>query len=256
MRSISILTLVVALALMAAAGAESQTTDPCIAAGETPVLMKAPDGATVYGVEVGTGSTGVVLAHQYFSTHCEFMGFARELAAAGFRALAIDFRYNGASTGGNSARLDLDVVAAAARLRADGAKRVELVGASMGGTAVLVAAAEISPPVDGVVSLSGPTYFRGLNAVKAVRRSHVPVRFVVTRGERRFAPDATYLMRAAAARDKAILRVANGGHGSSLLTMPSARAFVVAFLSRQSPGPPPTTVTLKLAVAIAGMRLP
>jgi dienelactone hydrolase len=224
------LALVPALLFSTAAG--SQTTDPCIKAGETPVLMKAADGATVYGVEVGTGTTGVVLAHQYFSNHCEFMDFARELAAAGLRALTIDFRYNGASTGGNSSRLDLDVVAAAARLRADGATRIKLVGASMGGTAVLVAASEITPPVDGVVSLSGPTYFRGMNAVRAVRRSRVPVRFLVARGERRFAPDATYLMRAAAAKDKAIMRVANGGHGSSMLTVPAAKAFVLAFLAR------------------------
>jgi pimeloyl-ACP methyl ester carboxylesterase len=226
------LSLALAGALLASAGGQAQTTDPCIQPGETAVLMKAADGATVYGVEVGTGATGVVLGHQYFSTHCEFMDFARELATAGFRALTIDFRYNGASTGGNSSRLDLDVAAAAARLRADGATRVKLVGASMGGTAVLVAASEIVPPVAGVVSLSGPTYFRGLNAVKAVRRSRVPVRFLVTRGERRFAPDATYLMRAAAAKDKAIVRVNNGGHGSSMLTVPAAKAFVLAFLAR------------------------
>jgi pimeloyl-ACP methyl ester carboxylesterase len=231
-KTISALAITLATALSTATAVNSQTTDPCIKAGETPVVMKAADGATVYGVEVGTGTTGVVLGHQYFSNHCEFMDFARELAAAGFRALTIDFRYNGASTGGNSSRLDLDVAAAAARLRADGATRVKLVGASMGGTAVLVAASEITPPVDGVVSLSGPTYFRGLNAVRAVRRSRVPVRFLVTRGERRFAPDATYLMRAAATRDKAILRVANGGHGSSMLTVPSAKAFVVGFLKR------------------------
>jgi len=228
-----VLALCLAFAAPAASlAARSAAPDPCIQPGETPVTMRAADGATVYGVEVGIGTTGVVLAHQYFSTHCEFMEFARELAAAGLRALAIDFRYNGASTGGNSARLDLDVVAAAARLRADGAMHVKLVGASMGGTAVLVAAAEIRPPVDGVVSLSGPTYFRGLNAVRAVKRSRVPVRFLVARGERRFAPDATYLMRAAAAKDKAILRVSNGGHGSSMLTVPAAKAFVLAFLAR------------------------
>jgi dienelactone hydrolase len=231
-KTILALCLALAPALLISTPAGSQTTDPCIKAGETPVLMKAADGATVYGVEVGTGTTGVVLAHQYFSNHCEFMDFARELAAAGLRALTIDFRYNGASTGGNSSRLDLDVVAAAARLRADGATRIKLVGASMGGTAVLVAASEITPPVDGVVSLSGPTYFRGMNAVRAVRRSRVPVRFLVARGERRFAPDATYLMRAAAAKDKAIMRVANGGHGSSMLTVPAAKAFVLAFLAR------------------------
>lgn len=213
-----------------AAGAKA--VDPCIQPGDTPVHMKASDGASVYGVEVGVGTTGVVLAHQYFSDHCEFMPFARELAAAGFRALTIDFRYNGESAGGDSSRLDRDVAAAVARLRADGATRVKLVGASMGGTAALVAASWIRPAVDGVVSLSGPTYFRGLNAVQAVRRSRVPVRFLVSRGDGRFAPDASYLMRAAAAKDKAILRVGAGGHGSSILTLPAAKAFVLAFLAR------------------------
>jgi dienelactone hydrolase len=232
MKTLALLSLAFVLALSFGARAGSQTTDPCIKAGEAAVVMKASDGATVYGVEVGTGTTGVVLGHQYASNHCEFMDFARELAAAGLRALTIDFRYNGASTGGNSSRLDLDVVAAAARLRADGATRIELVGASMGGTAVLVAASEITPPVDGVVSLSGPTFFRGMNAVQAVRRSRVPVRFLVTRGERRFAPDASYLMRTAAAKDKAIFRVTNGGHGSSMLTVPAAKAFLVRFLER------------------------
>jgi dienelactone hydrolase len=225
-------TLAAAAALGLSLSARSAPPDACIQPGETPVTMKAPDGATVYGVEVGTGTTGVVLAHQYFSDHCEFMQFARDLAAAGFRALTIDFRYNGASTGGNSSRLDLDVVAAVARLRADGATRVKLVGGSMGGTASLVASSEVRPPVDGVVSLSGPTYFRGLNAVRAVRRSRVPVRFLVSRGDGRFAGDATYLMRAAATKDKAILRLSGGGHGSAMLTVPAAKTFVLAFLAR------------------------
>ncbi len=232
MKTVLTLCLVLALAPLGSTAVRSATTDLCIKPGETPVQIKAADGATVYGVEVGTGKTGVVLGHQYLSDHCEFMDFARELAGAGFRALTIDFRYNGASTGGNSSRLDLDVAAAVARLRGDGATRIKLVGASMGGTAVLVAASRITPPVDGVVSLSGPASFRGLNAVQAVRRSRVPVRFLVSRGEARFAGNATYLMRAAAAKDKAILRVSNGGHGSSILTVPAAKSFVLAFLAR------------------------
>jgi pimeloyl-ACP methyl ester carboxylesterase len=231
-KTILALYLAVALASAGSTAARPNAVDPCIQPGDTAVHLKTADGATVYGVEVGTGSTGVVLGHQYFSDHCEFMQLARELAGADYRALTIDFRYNGQSTGGNSSRLDLDVAAAVARLRADGATRIKLVGASMGGTAVLVAASWIRPPVDGVVSLSGPTFFRGLNAVRAVRHSRVPVRFLVTRGERRFASDATYLMRAAAAKDKAILRVSGGGHGSSMLAVPAAKAFVLAFLAR------------------------
>jgi pimeloyl-ACP methyl ester carboxylesterase len=207
-------------------------TDECIQPGDTPVHMKTRDGVSIYGLEVGTGATGVVLGHQYFSDHCELMALARELAGLGYRALAIDFRGNGLSESGRSNRLDLDIAAAVARLREDGATRVKLVGASMGGTAVLVAGSWIRPTVDGIVSLSGPYYFRGLDAVRAVEHSKVPVRFLVTRGERPFAANATTLMKRAAARDKAILRFTDAGHGSSILTVPYAHEYVLAFLAR------------------------
>jgi pimeloyl-ACP methyl ester carboxylesterase len=225
--------LVTSALLQAGAGAAAPTgTDQCLQPGDTPVHMMARDGVALYGLEVGTGTTGVVLGHQYFSDHCEFMAFARELAGLGYRALSIDFRGNGLSGTGRSNRLDLDVAAAVARLRADGATRVKLVGASMGGTAALVAGSWVRPLVDGIVSLSGPDYFRGLNATKAVERSRVPVRFLVSRDDRPFASDATTLMRRAAAKDKAIVRYTAAGHGSSILSLPSAHALVVAFLAR------------------------
>jgi hypothetical protein len=39
-------------------------------------------------------------------------------------------------------------------------------------------------------------------------------------------------MRTAAAKDKAIFRVTDGGHGSSMLGVPAAKAFLVRFLER------------------------
>ena len=132
--------LLCALALVAAQASGARgAEDPCLKQNETPVALKTSDGADVYGVEVGAGTTGVVLGHQFFSDHCELMGFARELAQRGYRVLAIDFRGYGDSAGGVNGRLDRDVAAAVARLRADGATRIKLVGASMGGTAVLAA---------------------------------------------------------------------------------------------------------------------
>ena len=230
-------TIVLAASLIALAApgngrTSSRATDACIQPGDTPVRMKTSDGVALYGLEVGTGTTGVVLGHQYFSDHCEFMALARELAGLGYRALSIDFRGNGLSSSGRSNRLDLDVAAAVGRLRADGATRVKLVGASMGGTAALVAGSWIRPAVDGIVSLSGPYYFRGMNALRAVKRSKVPVRFLVSRDDRPFAANATELVRTAAARDKAILRYTAAGHGSSILDVPSAKAYVLAFLAR------------------------
>lgn len=222
----------VVLAWPGAGWATTSATDECIQPGDTPVHMRARDGVSIYGLEVGSGTTGVVLGHQYFSDHCEFMALARELAGLGYRALAIDFRGNGLSSTGRSSRLDLDVAAAVARLRADGATRVKLVGASMGATAVLVAGSWIRPAVDGIVSLSGPYYFRGLDALGAVERSRIPVRFLVTRGDRPFAANATAMMKGSRARDKAILRFTGAGHGSAILTVPSAHAYVLAFLAR------------------------
>ena len=53
---------------------------------------------------------------------------------------------------------------AAAELRRRGADRLVLVGFSMGGTAAVEAAAEITPPVAGVISLSGPEEYQGADA--------------------------------------------------------------------------------------------
>jgi pimeloyl-ACP methyl ester carboxylesterase len=230
--AIGLLALVSLLIVPAATGRQDE--DYCAKPGDAAVHLKASDGAEIYGLEIGKGATGVVFGHQFLSDHCEWVDFARRLARSGFRTLSIDFRGNGDShvNGGSGTRLDRDVAAAVARLRSDGATKIKLVGASMGGTAVLVAASNIRPPVDGVVSLSGPASYNGLDALRAVRRSHVPVRFLVARGDIRFADDAATLMKAAAAHDKAIVRYGGAAHGSSLLGLPGATAYVTTFLRR------------------------
>lgn len=78
-----------------------------------------------------------------------------------------------------------DLAAAVAELRRRGATRVALVGASMGGAAVLIAATRVQPPVAAVVSLSAetdPTSLVGgipLNAGAAVTQLRVPTMLVV-----------------------------------------------------------------------------
>jgi dienelactone hydrolase len=228
------LSLLCALALAGGSTGAARTgvDDICIQPGETAVELRASDGALVYGVEIGTGTTGVVLGHQYGSDHCEFISLARELAGSGLRTLTIDFRGYGASSGGDGRRLDRDIAAAVTHLRSNGATRIKLIGASMGGTAVLTAASRIAPAVDGVVSLSAPARYRGLDALPAVKRSRVPVRFLAARQDTRFAGDARTLMKASKARNKAILIVRGARHGSSVLDVPWAKAHVLMFLAR------------------------
>jgi len=109
-------------------------------AAPTPVRLATEDGGLIHGDLYGTGPRGVVLAHGGRFNKGSWAAQARELAAAGFRVLAIDFRGYGDSTGpGTSdiftAPLYLDVLAGVRHLRATGATTVAAMGGSLGGSA-------------------------------------------------------------------------------------------------------------------------
>lgn len=109
-----------------------------------------------------------------------------------------------------------DTVAAVAYLRSQGAKRVILVGASMGGTTALSAAAKT--PVDGVISLSGPSVYSGMDAVAAVKSLSVPVLFAAGEYDGSFGDNAKELYAACASQHKRLLLLPTGSHGVSLLS--------------------------------------
>jgi len=86
----------------------------------------------------------------------------------GLPALALNFRGYDGSTGSTNRRSAVaDVVSAAAWLRAQGADQLALIGASMGGHAVLMASAEVKPEC--VVAISAPV--RAIPAEEAGRIS-------------------------------------------------------------------------------------
>lgn len=169
------------------------------------------------GLVFGTGRTGVVLAHQSDGDLCQWLPYAKTLAQRGYRALAIDFPGVGASTD-SAATLDGALADAAAFLRADGATKIVLIGASMGGTASIAAAAEIRPPVAGVISLSGPSVYQDTRAVDAAPKLAVPVLYMAADDDPSFAASARELYAATPTRDKRKLVVLpTGGHGVQLL---------------------------------------
>jgi len=185
---------------------------------------------------LGTGRRGLVLGHQLGSDLCEWLPQARAFARRGYRALVFDFAGFGDSQHGPAdTRVDTDVVAAAEQLRRHGADRIVLIGSSMGGTAVLSAATRIRPPVAGVVSLSGPSGFGGVDAQGAMARLRVPVLFVVAADDQHFTEQARVMYRAARVHDKRLLVIPGGGHGTGLLEFgddaPRVRAAVRGFIA-------------------------
>jgi len=211
-------------------------TKPCLQAAEQDQAFRftTSAGATLVGVVLGSGRTGLVVGHQVGSDLCEWLPQARAFASRGYRVLAFDFAGFGDSQSGSGpgARVDTDVVAASEQLRRRGADQIVLIGSSMGGTAVLSAATRISPPVAGVVSLSGPASFQDVDAGAAVSRLRVPVLLVAGADDHPFVDDARAMYRAAPVRDKRLLVIPGGGHGTSLLEFGEDAPRVLAAVRR------------------------
>jgi pimeloyl-ACP methyl ester carboxylesterase len=228
-------------ALLAAAaapvGAAPQRAEhDCVQAGEVPFL--AADGTKLVGHRFGKGAKAVILGHQSNGSLCEWLPYARRLASKGYFVFAIDFRGHGLSqtrSGAAANRLASDLAGATKAVRALGKKKVFLVGASMGGIATLTAGASVKPPVDGVISVSGPAKFMGMNAVASVPRLRVPVLYLAATGDDNagfdFSEDAEAMFAKTAAADKRLELLPGSAHGVALMASSArARTLVESFL--------------------------
>jgi pimeloyl-ACP methyl ester carboxylesterase len=196
-------------------------------------------GVDIGGVLLGRGRTGIVFAHESPGDLCQWMFYARVLERRGYAVLPIDLNGFGSSppAPGSPVRThwDRDVAAAAAVLRAHGVRDVVLIGASLGGTSVLAAAAEIEPPVAGVVDLSGPAESSGIDAVAAARRLRVPALYEVAEDDA-YVSEVRKVYRATPPRLRKLIVVPGAGHGVGLLRpdlqphAAQARAAIEAFI--------------------------
>ena len=134
---------------------------PSLTPAQQTVSFKTDDGGVIFADVYGSGDRGVVLAHGGRFNKESWKPQAQQLAAAGFRVLAIDFRGFGASHGPGEkdffhAPFQLDVLAAVRYLRAAGAKSVSVVGGSFGGSAAGDASIASQPgEIERIVMLGG-----------------------------------------------------------------------------------------------------
>lgn len=100
------------------------------------VSFRTADNGKIFANLYGQGDHAVVFAHGAVFNKESWDSLARELSAKGYRVLALDFRGYGKSVAGRKERvLCEDLLAAVRYLRREDAKKVSVVGGSMGGGA-------------------------------------------------------------------------------------------------------------------------
>jgi pimeloyl-ACP methyl ester carboxylesterase len=213
--------------------------------GSRAVSFESSDGVELDGRLFGEGSTGIVLAHMRPADQRSWYAFARRLADQGYLVLTFDFRgyCPGGDGGCSSGELEIselwrDVVAAADLVRTEGATNVALVGASMGGTASLVAAAAGGTDPEVVVTLSAPMSIEGLVVDPALlQQVSANKLFIAGVGDAAAADDADELY-AISPPPKRIDIVPADDHGTDLLTGPrgeEVRRTIETYLAQFAP---------------------
>jgi pimeloyl-ACP methyl ester carboxylesterase len=193
----------------------------------TAITFPASDGVQLAGRIFGPdeGAAGVVLAHMSPSDQTAWFDFAERLAREGYRVLTFDFRgYCPGGDGGCSQgerdvpSIGKDVEGAIAELRSRGVTRIGLVGASMGGTASLIVAADEGRDVGAVVTLSAPTAFEGLDANADVLSRITAAKLFIAGLEDVSAAQAVDALYAQTIQPKRPVILTTGDHGTDILT--------------------------------------
>jgi pimeloyl-ACP methyl ester carboxylesterase len=190
------------------------------------ITFDSADGVTLAGRLFGPdeGSAGVVLAHMFPADQSSWYAFADRLAGEGYRVLTFDFR--GYCPGGEAGCSEgekripdiwQDVVGAMDTLRSEGVSRIALIGASMGGTASLVAASKEGEDVDAIVTLSAPVSFQGLQATPDVVAQVAGAKLFIAGHADVQAADAVEVLYGEALQPKRPLILTTEDHGTDIL---------------------------------------
>jgi pimeloyl-ACP methyl ester carboxylesterase len=233
-RSLSAVALVALLVSLAGSASAQDEAVVHACAKRGGITFRAADGLRLAGHRFGRGQTAVIFAHEARGGACQWIPYARALARRGYLTIAFDFRGYGRSQTpkrGASSRQPADVIAAAKLSRSLGAKKVVVVGASMGGTAVVAAAANARTVVDGVVSVSAPTSYGRMDGLAAARRLQMPVLYLVGEGDEGFVEHARLLYEATASADKRLEILDSPQHGVFLAAEPPARSLIESFIA-------------------------
>jgi pimeloyl-ACP methyl ester carboxylesterase len=200
---------------------------------------------SIAAVEFGSGPKGVVLAHQSDASMCQWLPYATLLAQHGYRVIAFDFAGFGASSPTPSPTYLDDIRTAVEYLREHNTPRVVVIGASMGATMSILAAAAITPAIDGVVAVSPPKVFDGVNAERSAPQLRTPALYIAGAHDGDYEVYASDLSEETPAALRQLLVVPAPEHGVELVGAQTSagaqvRAAIGAFLDERL-NPPATS---------------
>lgn len=222
--------------LAAAAALLAIVAAACGGRAAADVTFRTSDGFTLEGRLFGHGAKAVILAHMFESDQSSWSGFASDLSRQGYAVLTFNFRGYGKSQGSKDiASMDRDVSGAIKFMsETHGAERIVLIGASMGGTASLIAADRAELPV---ATLSAPVSFRGLDAGDHVAGIGAPKLFIAADGDSAASKSARELFRRAADPEAGLELLIGNAHGTALLDSKQSdkvAALLKNFISRNT----------------------
>jgi hypothetical protein len=202
-------------------GSASAAAQPDCLAGtgaRAEVVTRQP--LTLPAYVLGSGPDAVIASDQSDEDLCSWVPFARSLVADGFRVVLYDYRAGDVSDLGRVIR----------HVRADGARKVSLLGASEGAKASIVVAARTDPRVAALVSLSAETYLRQVDVRVPARHLRVPTLYVTARHDGYGAWGTGRDLDRLTPGPHRLVVVPGEQHGTALLARPAVRAQVESFL--------------------------
>ncbi len=200
------------------------------------VHFPSDSGAQLIGTLYGQGKTAIIFANQTDSYQEAWKPLAQSFAAKGY--MTVTFEYEGLhGSGGDrfSSPYARNVVSAVAFAKTQGATRVVLVGASIGGLAVIAAATRTNALA--VVSLSAPTDWSGVGTGDDfLKDMHMPKLFAAA--ERDDAADSVRHLYDVALEPKQLQMYVGAAHGVELLNQSDEGPFnrlVLTFIQTNAP---------------------
>jgi pimeloyl-ACP methyl ester carboxylesterase len=206
---------------------DDQSADYCVGAAlrSNMVSFRSTDGVPLHGLLLGSGPNGIVLyggGGNFRGSLCDWLPFARTLARRGYRVLAVDSRplthRERRFSVPVAPHLVRDVVGAEHELVRRGVGRVLVGGGFVGGAAAMTAAALIPRSVlAGVVVLSAPRQFAGMDTEAAARRVTAPSFFGAGSLDSPLVDEVRRLYAASASTRKELVLAPSSGNGTQLL---------------------------------------